>query len=269
MNDKQLSIIEHIEELRKRLMIIVVFFVIAIIGGFFLASPIIQFLQNSDEAKHFTLNAFNVADPMFIYLKVIIFIALVLISPVILYQLWAFISPGLNETERRVTLSYIPFAFVLFIAGISFSYFVLFPYLISFMTNLSENLDIQQTIGVNEYFNFLFQITLPFGLVFQLPVVLLFFSRLGILDPALLVKFRKYAYFGLFVLAAFITPPDLFSHLFTTVPLLILYEISVFISRVGHRKYLKAEQKRQQEEMEAERRRILEEQEEQKRLHAD
>ncbi|MET3576881.1 twin-arginine translocase subunit TatC [Bhargavaea ullalensis] len=267
MNDKQLSIIEHIEELRKRLMVIVVFFVIAIIGGFFLASPIIQFLQNSDEAKRFTLNAFSVADPMFIYLKVIIFIAIVLTSPVILYQLWAFVAPGLSETERRVTLSYIPFAFLLFIAGISFSYFVLFPYLISFMTNLSVNLDIQQTIGVNEYFNFLFQITLPFGIVFQLPVVLLFFSRLGVLDPMLLVKFRKFAWFGLFVLAAFITPPDLFSHMFTTVPLIALYEISVLISRAGYRKFLKAEQKRQQEEMQAERERILEEQ--QKRLHTD
>ena len=267
MNDKQLSIIEHIEELRKRLMVIVVFFVIAIIGGFFLARPIIQFLQNSEEAKQFQLNAFSVADPMFIYLKVIIFIAIVIISPVILYQLWAFVSPGLSETERRVTLSYIPFAFVLFLAGISFSYFVLFPYLISFMTNLSDNLDIQQTIGVNEYFNFLFQITWPFGLVFQLPVVLLFFSRLGVLDPALLIRFRKFAWFGLFILAAFITPPDLFSHLFTTVPLILLYEISILISRAGYRKYLKAEQKRQQEEMQAERERILEEQ--QKRLHAD
>lgn len=267
MNEKQLSIIEHIEELRKRLMIIVVFFIFAVAAGFFLAPPVIQFLQNSDEAEQFTLNAFNVADPMIIYLKVIVFVGFVLVSPVILYQLWAFIAPGLSPTERRVTLSYIPYAFLLFLAGISFSYFILFPYVISFMTSLSDTLAIQQTIGINEYFNFLFQITVPFGIVFQLPVVLLFLSRLGILNPEVLVKFRKYSYFVLFVLAAFITPPDLFSHLFTTVPLIILYEISVSISRVGYRKFLKAEEKRLEEEREAERERILKEQQE--RLNAD
>ena len=114
---------------------------------------------------------------------------------------------------------------------------------------LSGDLGITQTIGVNEYFNFLFQITIPFGIVFQLPVVIVFLARLGLINPSILVKIRKYAYFGLFVIAAFITPPDLMSHLFVTVPLFILYEFSIVISRVGYRKYLKAEQQRQIEEI--------------------
>ena len=251
MNEKDLTLIEHIDEIRKRLMIIVVFFVLAIVGSFFLAKPLIHFLQYSEEAKALTLNAFTITDPIMIYLKVIIFIAVVITSPVILYQLWGFVSPGLYETERKATLSYIPFTFFLFIGGILFSYKVLFPYVINFMMLLSADLGINQVIGINEYFNFLFQITLPFGIIFQLPIVLLFLTRLGMITPMMMVKVRKYAYFVLFVIAAFITPPDIFSHLMVTVPLFMLYEISVLISRVGYKKYLKAEQKRKIEEQQA------------------
>lgn len=250
MTEKNLTIIEHIDELRKRLTVIVFFFVIAVVGSFFLAKPLIQFLQLDGEVKNITLNAFNVVDPIMIYLKVILFIAFILISPILMYQLWAFISPGLHERERRATLNYIPFTFLLSIAGIAFSYLILLPYVMKFMMNLSEDLGIVQTIGINEYFTFLFQLTIPFAIVFQLPVALLFLTRLGMLNPTKLVAIRKYAYFGLFVIAAFITPPDIMSHLFVTVPLFILYEISIFISRFGYRKYLRAEQQRQIEEVE-------------------
>ena len=122
-----------------------------------------------------------------------------------------------------------------------------------FMINLSGELGITQTIGINEYFTFLFQIMIPFGIVFQLPVVLLFLTRLGIVNPTTLVKIRKYAYFVLFVIAAFITPPDLFSHLFVTVPFFALYEISIFISRFGYRKYLKVGTRATIEEVEEQR----------------
>lgn len=259
MADKNLTIIEHIDEIRKRLMVIVVFFIVGVIGSFFLAKPLIHFLQFDTPADQVVLNAFNVIDPIVIYLKVIIFLAIVIISPVIMYQFWAFISPGLRDIERRVTLAYIPFAFLLFLIGISFSYFVLLPYVMKFMIGLSDQLNIEQTIGINEYFSFLFSLLLPFGFVFQLPIVILFLSRLGVLQPAVLVKIRKYAYFGLFVLAAFITPPDIVSHLFVTVPLFILYEISIVISRAGYRKFEKSEQKRLLEEAKAEQQRQIDE----------
>lgn len=247
-NEKQLTIIEHIDELRKRLMVIVVFFVLALVGSFFIAKPLIHYLQYTEEAKSLTLNAFSVTDPIMIYLKVIVIVAFILISPVLSYQLWSFISPGLHERERKVTLSYIPFGFILFLVGISFSYFILFPYVMKFTMSLANELEITQTLGINEYFNFLIQITIPFGIIFQMPIVTLFLTRLGMVTPDFLVKIRKYAFFVLFVIAAIITPPDLFSHLFVTVPLFLLYEISIVISRFGYRKFLKAEQQRQIEE---------------------
>lgn len=248
MNEKDMTLMEHIYELRKRLTIIAVFFLLAVIVSFFIAQPLIQYLQYTEEAENLTLNAFKITDPLKIFMQVIMILALFLTSPVIMYQFWAFISPGLHDKERRATLSYIPFSMLLFVGGIAFSYLVLFPYVIGFMLNLSDNLDIQETIGINEYFQFLFQITLPFGFIFQLPVVMLFLTRLGIITPMLMAKNRKYAYFILVVIAAFITPPDIFSHLIVTLPLILLYEFSIVIARIGYRKFLKAEQQQAIEE---------------------
>lgn len=242
MEPRDMTVYEHITELRKRLIFVVVFFLFAVIGGFLLSEPLIKFLQHADEAKDLTMNAFRLTDPIKIYLQFTFIIGACFTLPFALFQLWAFISPGLYEKERKVTLSYIPMSVVLFLLGISFSYFVLFPFVVTFMTNVAENLNIQQVIGINEYFQFLFQLTLPFGLLFQLPVVVMFLTRLGIVTPMFLSSIRKYAYFVLLVIAAFITPPELLSHIMVTVPLLILYEISIWISKMSYRKVLKAEQ---------------------------
>jgi sec-independent protein translocase protein TatC len=245
MNDKEMTVYEHIGELRKRLIIVVVFFFFATVAGFFLAEPIIVYLQQADEAKELTMNAFRITDPIKIYMQFAFIIAFILTSPVLLYQLWAFISPGLYEKERKVTLSYIPLSLFLFLSGVAFSYFVLFPFVIDFMKGFAERLSINQVIGINEYFQFLFQLTIPFGLLFQLPVIVMFLTRLGIVTPMFLMKIRKYAYFVLLVIAALITPPELLSHLMVTFPLLVLYEISIIISKFAYKK-AQASQKEEQ-----------------------
>ncbi|GLB61970.1 twin-arginine translocase subunit TatC [Cytobacillus sp. NCCP-133] len=241
MSHNDMTVYEHIGELRKRIVISVSVFVIAVIGSFFLAEPLIVFLQKADEAKELTMNAFRLTDPIKVYMQFAFLIAFIITLPVILFQLWAFISPGLLEKERKVTLSYIPVSVLLFVGGIAFAYFILFPLVVEFMTSIANRLDINQVIGINEYFQFLFQLTIPFGVLFQLPVVVMFLTRLGIVSPAYLVKIRKYAYFVLVVIAAFITPPDLLSHLMVTFPLLLLYEVSIFISRISYKKVLEAE----------------------------
>ncbi len=259
MNPKELTVIEHIEELRKRLFICAIFFVLALVGSFYVAEPIIKFIQHTGEhEQHLTLNAFNVGDPLTVYLEVTFIVALIITSPIILYQLWAFITPGLHETERKATLKYIPYAFLLFIGGLAFGYFILFPNVMNFMMKLSSDLEIQQTIGINEYFSFLFKLVVPFGLIFQLPVVTLFLARIGLLNPKLMVKFRKYSYFVLFVLAVLLAPPDLISNLLIAIPLFILYEVSIVIARIGYKKYEIAEAKRIQEEKEEEQKQQVE-----------
>lgn len=249
-SQRDMTVYEHIGELQKRLMFVVVFFLLAVIASFFLAEPLIRYLQHADEAKELTMNAFRITDPLKIYMEMIMFIAIIMTSPIILFQVWSFVSPGLYEKERKVTLSYIPISVLLFLGGLSFSYFILFPYVVKFMMGLSTNLNIQQVIGINEYFHFLFQITIPFGFLFQLPVIMLFLTRLGIVTPMLLAQMRKVAYFVLLVIAAFITPPDIVSHLMVTVPLLLLYEISIWISKMGYKKVLEAEQMLEMEQFE-------------------
>jgi len=260
MDPKELPILEHIEELRKRLIICAVFFVIALVVGFYVAEPIIKFIQlDNEEYKNITLNAFKPGDPLTVYLEVTFFIALIFTSPVILYQLWAFVAPGLYERERKATLKYIPYSFLLFVIGILFSYFILFPNVMKFMMNLSNRLDVHQTIGIREYFSFLFKLVIPFGIIFQLPVCTLFLSRIGILSPELMVKFRKYSYFGLFVIAVLIAPPDLVSYILLSIPLFILYEFSILIAKIGYKKYKVAEEQRMREEKEEEQRMQIEE----------
>jgi sec-independent protein translocase protein TatC len=243
MNNKEMSVYEHLGELRKRFIIVAIFFIVALVASFFLVEPIILYLQRADEAKELTMNAFRLTDPIKIYMQFAFIIAVILTTPMFLYQLWAFVSPGLYEKERKVTLSYIPLSVGLFLGGIAFAYFVLFPFVVDFMQNLATRLGIHQVIGINEYFQFMLQLILPFGLLFQLPVIVMFLTRLGLITPMLLSKIRRYAYFTLLVIAAFITPPDVISQIIVTVPLCLLYEVSIWISKVSYRKVLLAAQK--------------------------
>ena len=250
MNPKELTVVEHMEELRKRLFIVASFFVIALFAGFYAAKPIIKYIQFEGEGYDLTLNAFSVGDPLTVYLQVTFTVACILVSPVLLYQLWSFITPGLHENERKATLKYIPYSFVLCIAGILFAYYILFPFIMRFMLGLATDLDIQDTFGIKEYFSFLFKLIIPFGILFQLPVVAMFVSRIGLVSPQMMVKFRKYAYFVLIVISVFLAPPDFISNVIIAIPLFALYEISIIIARVGYRKFEVAEAARIKEEEE-------------------
>ena len=110
------------------------------------------------------------------------------------------------------------------------------------MFHIGNQMELNAVIGINEYFEFLFQITLPFGLLFQLPVVILFLTRLCLITPSFLKKIRKYAYFALLIIAALITPPDVLSHIMVTIPLFLLYEVSIWISKIAYRKVKQVEQ---------------------------
>ncbi|RSL29901.1 twin-arginine translocase subunit TatC [Salibacterium salarium] len=247
MAQNQMSIYDHIGELRKRIIIVALYFLVAMIIGLFVAPVLITYLQNIPEAESFPMNVFKLTDSLKLYMNAAFLIGIIIVFPVLLYQLWAFIAPGLREKEKKVTLGYIPIATLLFLGGLAFAYFILFPNVIQFLSNLSDRLNLTEQYGVNDYFSFLFQLTIPFGFLFQLPVVIMFLTRLGLVTPAWFRKIRKYAYFGLLVLAGFITPPEIVSHLMVTVPLLLLYEVSIIISRFSYRKVLKAEQEDMEE----------------------
>ena len=152
MSEKTMSVVDHLTELRTRIVVVLIGFVVTFVAGLFLAKPVILFLQHAEQAKNMDMNAFRVTDPLDVYMKFAFIIGIVLCSPVIMYQIWAFIRPGLLKHEQKVTLSYIPMTFFLFIFGLMFSYFIIFPNILGFMQDLGQSLNIDNVIGINEYF---------------------------------------------------------------------------------------------------------------------
>src|SRR5699024_9518142 len=132
------------------------------------------------------------------------------------------------------TLSYIPIVMVLMLTGMAFSYFIVVPYIVQFTFDLSAEMGIATTIGINQYFGFLFRTVLPFGVIFQMPILILFLTQLGMITPMFLKKNRKYSYFILFIIAAVIAPPDFMTHIILTIPMILLYEVRSEERRVGN-----------------------------------
>ncbi|MBC1798390.1 twin-arginine translocase subunit TatC [Listeria booriae] len=236
MTDRSMPLTKHLQELRARLIFVFIAFFVSFIIGMLVAKPLILFLQTDEMPVTITMNVFKVTDAFSIYMQFAFVIALVLIAPFALYQLWAFVKPGLYRNEQQATLRYIPIICVLFLVGVAFSYFVVFPFVLTFMLQFGEQLGVQNTIGLTTYFQFMLQTILPFGALFQMPLLVAFLTRLGLINPDIMRRFRKYAYFILLVIAGLITPPELLSHLLVTLPLILLYEFSIIISSLTYRK---------------------------------
>lgn len=235
--NKQMTIVEHLSELRRRFIwvLVVLFFMMVI--GLVAARPIILFMKSAAPVANIEWNVFSPWDTLRIYINVSFLVALVISLPFTLYQIWAFMVPGLKPRERKAALIYIPFAFVLYVAGLLFAYFLVFPMAFYFTTTLTHSLDLTETYGIAQYFSFMFNILLPIGLLFELPVVVMFLTRIGILNPVLLTKMRRYAYFLLVVIATMITPPDIISPIIVSLPMILLYEFSVYLARRVYRKH--------------------------------
>ncbi|GIO93261.1 twin-arginine translocase subunit TatC [Paenibacillus lactis] len=241
---KEMALVEHLGELRKRIIVVLVVFVAGLIGGIFVAEPIYHYLTAAEQAKNFELHAFSFWDGIGIYMKIAAIFSLVISIPLIFYQLWAFVKPGLHKDEQKAAVRYIPYAFILFIVGIVFGYYIVFPMTLSFTTMITKSMGLTETYGITNYLNFMFNLVLPLALLFELPLVVMFLTRIRILNPLRLRKMRKLAYFALVFIAVVITPPDFISDFLVTIPLLLLYEFSVFLSSKIYRKQLEADMER-------------------------
>lgn len=229
-------LLQHLGELRQRLIRVLLVFIAALVVGFFYAEPIVQHLKNDPAARDIPWNVFALGDAFRVYLQFAFVISLVLTTPFAMYQTWKFVKPGLKPHEQKAAIIYIPVAFLLFIAGILFGYYFIFPFIVQFITSFSERLGAQEMYGISQYFGFMFRLILPLGFVFELPVIVMFLTRIRILTPDLLRTMRRYAYVILVVIAAMITPPDFVSNILVAIPLLVLYEASIWLSRRVYRK---------------------------------
>lgn len=236
------TLFDHLGELRRRIIYVMIVLVVGMIGGFIAANPIYNYLRNTEPANQLPMNAFALWDGIGIYMKFAFVIGLVIALPFAFYQLWAFVKPGLREAEQKATLRYIPGALLLFLIGLAFSYFVVFPMAFRFTTMINRHLDLRETYGIAQYFTFMFNILIPISLLFELPIVIMFLTKLRILNPIRLRKMRKLAYFTLIATGTMLTPPDIVSDLLVAIPLLLLYEFSLFLSKIVYRKQLEADE---------------------------
>ena len=241
--DQEQNVIAHLEELRKRLIITVVAFILFFIVGFIYVEEIYQWLVKDFDEKLMVLGP---SDILWIYFMLATVVSVAATIPVFAFQLWLFVKPALLPREIKTTLSYIPALFLLFVGGLAFGYFIIFPMVLDFLLGLSNGMFVTN-FTADKYFQFLLNMTLPFGILFELPVVTMFLTSIGIVNPYVLQKLRKYAYFVLVVIAICITPPDFVSDFLVTIPLLLLYEISISLSKFVYKRKQKREAAAQEE----------------------
>ncbi|WP_394231536.1 twin-arginine translocase subunit TatC [Niallia oryzisoli] len=243
MEDKELNVIDHLDELRKRLIITVAAFIIFFVVGFIYVEELYNWITKDLDVKLIVLGP---SDILWVYFMIATVIAVAGTIPVLATQIWLFVKPALKPIERKVSLSYVPALFFLFIIGLCFGYFIIFPTIMGFLIELGGEM-MATNFTAEKYFRFILTTTVPFGVLFELPVVLMFLTSLGIVNPYVLSKIRKYAYFILIIVAIVISPPDFMSDFLVAIPLLFLYEISVNLSKFVYKRKLKKEKQREAE----------------------
>ncbi len=252
MEDKELNLIDHLDELRKRLIITVAAFIIFFIIGFMYVKEIYHWFVRDLDVKLIVLGP---SDIVWVYLMIASVIAIAATIPILAIQIWLFVKPALKPFERKISLSYIPALFILFLIGLCFGYFVIFPTVLDFLVSLGGDM-LVTNFTADKYFRFVLNMTIPFGVLFELPVVIMFLTSLGIVNPYVLTKLRKYAYFVLIFIAIVITPPEFMSDFIVAVPLLFLYEISINLSKIVYKRKLKNEKKWEEVAQESEEKEI-------------
>ncbi len=223
---------EHLEELRWR----IIKCIIAIAIGFacsyafskrifeFIISPLIKVMPPGGHLIYTSL-----PEAFLTYLKVSFLSGFVLAVPVILYQSWKFVMPGLYENERKYVLPFVFVATIFFIVGAAFAFFVVFPFGFKFFLGFSTD-KITALPSLREYLNLVTKLIIAFGITFELPVIVYFLARMGIVTYSMLARKRQYAVLVIFIVAAILTPPDVISQILLAVPLLLLYEVSVWVA---------------------------------------
>ena len=226
----------HIAELRSRLIkIVVVYFVFFVISFIFwrhiftwMSEPLLQALKLE---KHSEIIFTGLAEPFFTAVKISLFAGFFFSLPFILYQVWAFIAPGLYEHEKKLILPFVFWGTVMFISGAAFAYYVVFPIGFKVLITFGGS-QFTAMPRMSEYVSFFGKLMLGFGIAFEMPVVTYFLAKLGLVTDKTLIEFSRYAIVLIFIIAAVLTPPDLFSQLAMSMPLLLLYGVSIIIAKV-------------------------------------
>ncbi|WP_078598323.1 twin-arginine translocase subunit TatC [Evansella clarkii] len=230
MSENNLTFIEHFEILRGKIISSLIFIVLATFVSFFLADGVINYLKNVPHALELSWNVFSPWDTIRIYVLFTIGIAIFLAIPFMFFQIWSFVSSSLHSNEKLATFIYVPTSVILLYLGFIFSYYIILPLVFNFSQILGERIGTTEAIGIIQYFSFVFYLVIPITVLFQFPVLIMFLTRLGIINHTILKKARKVSYFIMVIISVIISPPDILTDLLITIPLIGLYELSIILS---------------------------------------
>jgi len=238
-NEDKMPLTSHLEELRKRLIRSMIAIGVAFLGCYafvedifrIIAHPLISVLPANGYMVYTGL-----PEAFFTYIKVAFYAGLFIASPFVLYQIWKFISPGLFPKEKKFVAPFVITSTLLFIGGVCFGYFLVLPPAYKFFLDFSTDY-LKPMLSIREYISLTLKLLLAFGIIFEIPVFLFFMTKIGLVTPRKLAKMRRYAIVVCFIVAAIITPtPDAFTQTMMAIPMIILYEVGIIVSKLATRK---------------------------------
>lgn len=225
LEESSTSLVPHLTELRTRLFVAIAALVFGSVCGWVISPSVLRLFESSVG----TLIFISPAEGLIIRMKMAVVFGLILSSPAILHQIWRFVEPGLLPAERRAVGIFLVMGSVLFVSGLFFGYYVVYPSTLGFFLGFGTE-GLKPAIVVSKYFGFFLGTTLSFGLAFQLPTIMLILVRVGLLDTKRLIMWRRPAIFTAFVVSAMLTPADVISQFLMAIPLTILYEITILLA---------------------------------------
>ena len=229
------TFISHLVELRDRIIRAGLAVVVVFIGLVYWAPDIFRLLARplmQNLPKDGKMIVTDVTGSFFVPMKVTMMVALVIALPVVLYQIWAFVAPGLYQHEKKLVVPLVGSSYALFLCGMAFAYFVVFPTIFRVMAHYNAPLGAEMTTDIDNYLSFVLTMFLAFGVTFEVPIVVVILNKMGFVTLKKLKKVRPYVIVGAFVISAVVTPPDVFSQLILAVPLVLLYEVGIIAARL-------------------------------------
>jgi len=239
-DDSRLTLVEHLGELRKRLMIACLAIVVGAFACYNYIDEIIQLVVKPAAGLDFIY--LSPPELFLAYVKISLVLGLVIASPIVLFQIWMFIKPGLNQKEKKYVLFAMFMGIIFLLMGVIFAYYIIIPMTLQFFIKMSID-EIVPLFSFANYISFISSLLISFGLVFELPLIVILLTQLGLVAPNTFKKHRKLVILGIFVVAAVLTPPDIVSQTMMGVPMVFLYEFSIIISTIIYRKKKKEEEK--------------------------
>ncbi len=233
--DGSMTLMGHIKEFRNRLIICAVVFAVTCAVALSFAGNLVSALADLGIRYNYVFVTLSPQEQLIQYFKVALLAALVVTIPVAMYHIWAFAKPGLKKSENFFFGMVMIFGIILFCVGVTFAYFVTLPFMLNFLITLEGTTFITNQTSLESYLNFIVMIFTIFGCVFEMPLITIILSKMGIANPTIMRKGRSIAIILIFLTAALITPPDIVSQFMVGFPMIILYEISILLSQLTYR----------------------------------